>query len=258
MIANRFVQLPGLLGCGLGFKFRPMRFPRPTEARKHCAPTKVPHLLHLHDINYIRITSFFSNRREGKQYFHEYQTWTYLSSLTKVQAALFNPFLALESHSFSFSGSSSSKETSMPKHTYPCQPTVFPNESPKMPIPPLNRATSCLKKRTTHACRPCQEHKSRCSGERPQCQRCATLHINCWYSQTKREHFERLSLVSIRSSTVKLTTQNRRLGELSIEALDYKSVLQQIQPRANSDDSKLITSVLKKFATSSEHVQGWG
>lgn len=100
MIANRFVQLPGLLGCGLGFKFRPMRFPRPTEARKHCAPTKVPHLLHLHDINYIRITSFFSNRREGKQYFHEYQTWTYLSSLTKVQAALFNPLLALESHSF--------------------------------------------------------------------------------------------------------------------------------------------------------------
>lgn len=164
-------------------------------------------------------------------------------------------FSARKSLIFFISGSSSSKETSMPKHTYPCQPTVSPNGSPKMPIPPLNRATSCLKKRTTHACRPCQEHKSRCSGERPQCQRCATLHINCWYSQTKREHFERLSLVSIISSTVMLTTQNRRLEELSIEALDYKSVLQQIQPRANSDDSKLITSVLKKFATSNGHIR---
>ena len=58
------------------------------------------HLLHLQDIKYIRITFFFSNRCEGKQYFHEYQTWTYLSSLTKVQAALFSPILALESNSF--------------------------------------------------------------------------------------------------------------------------------------------------------------
>lgn len=46
---------------------------------------------------------------------------------------------------------------------------------------------SNVNKRVGHACESCREQKTKCSGDRPTCQRCQDLGLTCLYGDRKRE-----------------------------------------------------------------------
>lgn len=73
-----------------------------------------------------------------------------------------------------------------------------PQRAAKMPIPRLKRniddpsaAGSTNgennKHRVTHACEPCRQRKTKCSGERPVCKHCEDFNISCTYEDGKRD-----------------------------------------------------------------------
>lgn len=63
----------------------------------------------------------------------------------------------------------------------------------KIAIPRLPReidnasANSIEKSRVSHACEPCRQRKTKCSGERPVCKHCEDFQINCVYADGKRD-----------------------------------------------------------------------
>lgn len=68
----------------------------------------------------------------------------------------------------------------------------------KMPIPRLRRENESQaglhssgsgdgKQRVSHACEPCRQRKTKCSGERPVCKHCEDFNITCGYADGKRD-----------------------------------------------------------------------
>ena len=63
----------------------------------------------------------------------------------------------------------------------------------KVAIPRLPRDTDSTpvnqteKSRVSHACEPCRQRKTKCSGERPVCKHCEEFQINCYYADGKRD-----------------------------------------------------------------------
>ena len=63
----------------------------------------------------------------------------------------------------------------------------------KVAIPRLRRdsnisqTTAAEKQRVAHACEPCRQRKSKCSGDRPVCKHCADFKISCVYADGKRD-----------------------------------------------------------------------
>jgi hypothetical protein len=55
----------------------------------------------------------------------------------------------------------------------------------KLPIPRLHNFTPYLSRRISCACSSCRASKAKCTGERPQCQRCALLQHDCQYPEKK-------------------------------------------------------------------------
>ena len=43
------------------------------------------------------------------------------------------------------------------------------------------------KNRVAHACEPCRQRKTKCSGERPACQHCEDFKLHCVYADGKRD-----------------------------------------------------------------------
>ena len=72
-----------------------------------------------------------------------------------------------------------------------------PGPVPKVAIPRLRRgsedqtisriATIGDKHRVTHACEPCRQRKTKCSGDRPICQHCQDFKLPCIYADGKRD-----------------------------------------------------------------------
>lgn len=63
----------------------------------------------------------------------------------------------------------------------------------KVAIPRLPRDTDSSsvnqteKSRVNHACEPCRQRKTKCSGERPVCKHCEEFQITCFYADGKRD-----------------------------------------------------------------------
>lgn len=68
---------------------------------------------------------------------------------------------------------------------------------PKIAIPRLLRnsddqsftrgSVAADKNRVAHACEPCRQRKTKCSGERPVCQHCEDFKLTCVYGDGKRD-----------------------------------------------------------------------
>ena len=68
---------------------------------------------------------------------------------------------------------------------------------PKVAIPRLRRNSedqslakgfiAVDKNRVSHACEPCRQRKTKCSGERPGCQHCEDFQLLCVYGDGKRD-----------------------------------------------------------------------
>ena len=68
---------------------------------------------------------------------------------------------------------------------------------PKVAIPRLRRhsesqshskgSPAAGKNRVAHACEPCRQRKTKCSGERPVCQHCEDFTLTCVYADGKRD-----------------------------------------------------------------------
>lgn len=56
-----------------------------------------------------------------------------------------------------------------------------------IPRAPIISEQFSVNKRVGHACEPCREQKTKCSGDRPACQRCQDLGLACFYGDRKRE-----------------------------------------------------------------------
>jgi hypothetical protein len=70
-------------------------------------------------------------------------------------------------------------------------PTTSPSISLKLPIPRLHKPALPLQRRVPRACAPCRASKSKCTGERPRCQRCTVLQQNCRYPARKWDETQR-------------------------------------------------------------------
>lgn len=85
---------------------------------------------------------------------------------------------------------------------------------PKVAIPRLHRnsenhslpkgSATADKNRVAHACEPCRQRKTKCSGERPVCQHCEDFKLMCLYADGKRDRTKKWVL--IRSNVSWLTS----------------------------------------------------
>ena len=59
------------------------------------------------------------------------------------------------------------------------------------PSGPQSSASPDNKHRVRHACEPCRQRKTKCSGERPMCKHCEDFKIICVYADGKRDRTKR-------------------------------------------------------------------
>ncbi|KAL9600563.1 MAG: hypothetical protein Q9219_003109 [cf. Caloplaca sp. 3 TL-2023] len=116
------------------------------------------------------------------------------------------------------------------------QPTSS-NGGAKVPIPRLRRATDGSsrskpstsfdsKHRVTHACEPCRQRKTKCSGERPVCKHCEDFRIACVYADGKRDRTK------------------REYNIMAAQVADYKDLLQDLSDRVCDEDQLRIQKLL--------------
>jgi hypothetical protein len=58
-----------------------------------------------------------------------------------------------------------------------------------------NPARSSGRHRVNHACEPCRQRKTKCSGERPVCAHCQDFKIACFYADGKRDRAKKYVLL---------------------------------------------------------------
>jgi hypothetical protein len=76
------------------------------------------------------------------------------------------------------------------------------SKAAKVAIPRLQRATETAsnsarpsgRHRVNHACEPCRQRKTKCSGERPTCSHCHDFKIACFYADGKRDRARKYGL----------------------------------------------------------------
>jgi hypothetical protein len=59
-------------------------------------------------------------------------------------------------------------------------------------------ARSSGRHRVNHACEPCRQRKTKCSGERPTCTHCQDFKIACYYADGKRDRAKKYLLSMVR------------------------------------------------------------
>ena len=72
---------------------------------------------------------------------------------------------------------------------------------PRLPRPsattsPIGSVRTGDKHRVTHACEPCRQRKTKCSGEQPSCKHCDDFKITCTYADGKRDRVKKCGLDS--------------------------------------------------------------
>ena len=65
------------------------------------------------------------------------------------------------------------------------------------------------KNRVAHACEPCRQRKTKCSGERPRCQHCEDFKLPCAYADGKRDRTRKLVLIESMSLLADVVTADR-------------------------------------------------
>ncbi|KAL4899372.1 hypothetical protein BDW74DRAFT_115921 [Aspergillus multicolor] len=100
----------------------------------------------------------------------------------------------------------------------------------KIAIPRVSQLRTFGNRRVRRACLECRKQKTKCNGETP-CSRCTSLSIECNYMDGKREVIE------------------KRLQDLEKQVQAYDRLLQEIQPRVDSQDKDLIARTRSQFAS---------
>ncbi|OOO05166.1 Zn(2)-C6 fungal-type DNA-binding domain [Aspergillus oryzae] len=107
--------------------------------------------------------------------------------------------------------------------------------NPKIRIPRLGTApVSAHRQRTSRACAPCHQRKTKCDGQKPQCKQCRQLGIPCTYVGSKREQ------------------QKWALESVQAKIQSYESLLQRIITDSSEDPSKF--KLIEELIT--QHFQG--
>ncbi|KAL4933013.1 Zn(II)2Cys6 transcription factor [Aspergillus undulatus] len=102
--------------------------------------------------------------------------------------------------------------------------------SSKVAIPRVSQLQAYGNRRVKRACIDCREQKTKCNGHNP-CARCTTLGIDCAYVDGKKEITE------------------KRLAELEKQVQAYDRLLQEIQPRLDSQDKDIISKTRAQSAS---------
>lgn len=91
--------------------------------------------------------------------------------------------------------------------------------------------------RTSHACEPCRERKTKCDGERPSCRRCLHTGTGCHYGYgkgwKKRKYVRNLFLLVAANLTFSRTAED--LTVTSRKLARYETLLNDIMPLVPSD-----------------------
>ncbi|KAL8724905.1 MAG: hypothetical protein Q9181_006626 [Wetmoreana brouardii] len=111
-----------------------------------------------------------------------------------------------------------------------------PQRGAKVPIPRLRKDTegpstassgaSEGKHRVSHACEPCRQRKTKCSGERPVCKHCEDFKIQCVYEDGKRDRTK------------------KEYGIMAARVTDYEELLLDLSGRVSEADQRLIREAL--------------
>lgn len=129
-------------------------------------------------------------------------------------------------------------------------PSAAPCIPLKLPIPRLRNSTPYLSRRISCACSSCRASKVKCTGEMPRCKRCALLQHDCQYPEKKSIETERyLTQPPWFSRSNTPHSSNRKLEQVSGEAHDYKTVLQQLRNKVTVEDAETISAVLAKVCS---------
>ncbi|KAL3473834.1 fungal-specific transcription factor domain-containing protein [Aspergillus californicus] len=113
----------------------------------------------------------------------------------------------------------------MPRN--PSEPSI---SSSKIAIPRISQARNYGNRRVKRACIECREQKTKCNGHNP-CSRCIGLGMTCLYVDGKRE------------------TMDKRLQDLEKQVQAYDRLLEEIQPRVDSQDKELIARTRAQFSS---------
>ncbi|KIY02552.1 uncharacterized protein Z520_01017 [Fonsecaea multimorphosa CBS 102226] len=118
--------------------------------------------------------------------------------------------------------------------------TASPGGVTKSTSLPISRSTNSAwekpeRARTSHACEPCRERKTKCDGSRPACRRCLHTGTTCYYGYGKGWRKRKLLTASPHASRTAedLTATSRRLAR-------YESLLNEIIPMVSPEVRALI------------------
>jgi hypothetical protein len=112
-----------------------------------------------------------------------------------------------------------------------------PAKAAKIAIPRLKRSAEANasndgrvggKHRVNHACEPCRQRKTKCSGERPVCRHCQDFKIQCLYADGKRDRVK------------------KQFGSMTDKVADYEKLLRDLCLRVGDDDAELIKATLDR------------
>ncbi|EED13436.1 C6 transcription factor, putative [Talaromyces stipitatus ATCC 10500] len=107
-----------------------------------------------------------------------------------------------------------------------------------IPRAPNLSEQSNVNRRVGHACESCREQKTKCSGDRPTCQRCQDLGLTCLYGDRKRERTA------------------KQLRDLSKQVQEYEQLFNELQPKLDPEDSQLVQDLLSKVGPSDADFTG--
>ncbi|KAF5866942.1 hypothetical protein ETB97_008748 [Aspergillus alliaceus] len=97
----------------------------------------------------------------------------------------------------------------------------------KVPIPKVPTAHEQHRpNRVRLACQNCREHKAKCSGHRPKCDRCQRVGLICSYPESQRQTIE------------------RQLAALTDQVHIYRDLLREICPRLDAASTRRVEDVL--------------
>ncbi|KAL8849238.1 MAG: hypothetical protein Q9221_005768 [Calogaya cf. arnoldii] len=111
-----------------------------------------------------------------------------------------------------------------------------PQRAAKVPIPRLNKSKedssaagfSGPHQRVTHACEPCRQRKTKCSGERPICKHCEDFSIDCVYEDGKRDR------------------TRKEYNSMAARVAECEALLQHVSHRVCEADQAVIQKILNK------------
>ncbi|KAH8692227.1 putative C6 transcription factor [Talaromyces proteolyticus] len=103
-----------------------------------------------------------------------------------------------------------------------------------IPRAPVFSEQSSGNKRVGHACEPCREQKTKCSGDRPVCQRCQDLGLSCLYGDRKRERTA------------------KQLRDYAKQIQEYEQLFNNLHPKLDQQDVQLIQDTLSRVGALAE------